>query len=575
MPSEPPDSRHLKSPEPYRNDQFDATRAVECSTVITTSLHEHHSDTLGFKNVPGYEVVSVLGSGACGIVFKAKQLKLERIVALKTVALDRADTANLVARFEKEAMALARLQHPNIVNVFDSGRHEGRLYFAMELLQGQDLGDRLDKTGAVDEITAWSIARQTASALAHAAAAGIIHRDIKPANLYLVTPPTGYPLPPGVPMVKVTDFGLALSTDAGSNIDSGHRLTHVGTVVGTPIYMAPEQFSKPDIDSQADIYALGATVYHMLEGVIPYDGKTIWDLMTKKSDPTPPAFTTRISQSSVDLVIAMMQPDADRRIGSYPELLSRIDALLLDLDSARTAAFPMRRPGRPRKKWLLPAAVGFCAVVAGIIVLFNRTSGPSGIVATKPTVREKYISEGKSLALYNGRDLSNWRFKGIWGFDEDPTEGGKKIIGSGTLRTQFDHKPPFRIALGIDLNDPEAEMELLTCRTRGPADQAIHTTLKITRKGAQLGRRTGDERIWEPFGATVPYPITEKLGDSAAYLHVEIEALGDLWIARFHGREVGAIPDDRTQFLSEVCVTTNSGKVRIESAILEGLKKVE
>lgn len=118
-------------------------------------------------------------------------------------------------------------------------------------------------------------------------------------------------------------------------------------------------------------------------------------------------------------------------------------------------------------------------------------------------------------------------------------------------------------------------MELLTCRTRGAAAQVIHTTLKITRKGAQLGRRTGDEGIWEPFGATVPYPITEKLGDSAAYLHVEIEALGDLWIARFHGREVGAIPDDRTQFLSEVCVTTNSGKVRIESAILEGLKKVE
>jgi serine/threonine protein kinase len=175
---------------------FDAPTPNTCDdtkpviVVPTAKVHDEHHPT-----IPGYEILSVLGRGACGVVYRARQLKLDRIVALKTVQLQSPSRSTALARFELEAVALAKLQHPNIVNVFDYGHHDGQVYMAMELLDGEDLERRLRRLGRLDDRTAWTIARQTAAALSHAAALGIIHRDIKPANLFLVPPPTGFGLP--------------------------------------------------------------------------------------------------------------------------------------------------------------------------------------------------------------------------------------------------------------------------------------------------------------------------------------------------------------------------------------------
>ncbi|MGL6096788.1 MAG: serine/threonine-protein kinase, partial [Fimbriiglobus sp.] len=179
---------------------------------------------LDAPNLPGYEMLGALGFGGCGIVYKARQTKLDRVVAIKTVQLTGRPDPKATARFEKEAMSLARLQHPNIVNVFDSGRHDGLVYFAMELLKGEDLGLRIGRVGRLDERTTWAVARQTAAALAHAAAEGMYHRDVKPANLFLVPMPTGFGLPADLPMVKVTDFGLAI-TRQDQDAAGGERLT--------------------------------------------------------------------------------------------------------------------------------------------------------------------------------------------------------------------------------------------------------------------------------------------------------------------------------------------------------------
>src|SRR5206468_1091946 len=151
---------------------------------------------------------------------------LDRLVAIKTVLLSMLSQSGAVARFEQEAMAVAKLRHPNIVTAYDFGRHSGRLFFVMELLEGETLETLITRLGHVDEPLAWGIIRQTAAGLAHAARVNVIHRDIKPANLFLVEAPSGFTLSGGQPMVKITDFGLALLERHSPQAD---RITMAGT----------------------------------------------------------------------------------------------------------------------------------------------------------------------------------------------------------------------------------------------------------------------------------------------------------------------------------------------------------
>ena len=550
--------------EPAR---LDATLVLDGNLESVAPGPDHGVHEL--PQIPGYEIQSVLGRGACGVVFRAKQLKLDRTVALKTIAIE---GGRMMARFEKEAFALAKLQHPHIVNVFDSGTYGERVFFAMELLIGSDLERHIETYGALEESTAWSIARQCAAALAHAADAGIIHRDIKPANLFLVAPPTGYPLPPGVPMVKVTDFGLALDLDAAAKGD--HRLTRAGTVVGTPIYMAPEQFTDPDIDSRADIYALGATVHHMLNGTAPFDGKSIWEVMSKKTNPVLPPIAARISRNSAELVAAMLRPNPDHRIGTYAELLARIDGLTGARDPEKSERAARRRWG-PRSIILAVAtvitAMAFVAsLVAALSQWLHTAPGADGFAPIR------YVSNGNFAPLFNNRNLVGWNTNdGQWGIEEDSVEGGKKLVGRGALKLPLVGKPPFRLAVGLEIRDEVTVVELLVAQSRGPADRAKHHILKIARGGVQLGTKTGALGTWEPTGAPVAYPTRDQLGDSVPYLPVVIEVLGDRWLVKFNRMEVGVIPDDGALGLTEVNFFVRSGRVRIESVIFEGLKPAE
>ena len=168
---------------------------------------------------PGYRLTGLLGCGAGGLVFRAHQSALGRDVAFKTLmARSPAAPGTGEIRIQREAQAIARLQHPHIVSVYDSGFYQGRFCIAMELVAGETLREFIDRESPVAEEIVWRTIRQVASALAHASDAGIIHRDIKPANLLLAATPVGMDLKSGVPFVKVADFGLALTKDdAASN----------------------------------------------------------------------------------------------------------------------------------------------------------------------------------------------------------------------------------------------------------------------------------------------------------------------------------------------------------------------
>ncbi len=231
-------------------------------------------------SIPGYEVLELIGRGGMGVVYRARQLSLNREVALKTILLSHMGTAVAAARFENEAQVLARVIHPHIVTAFDFGRHAGRLFLAMELVQGRDVQALIEHHGALPETLVWQIIRQAAIGLAHASKANIIHRDIKPANLLLVNPPDGFALPAGIPMVKIADFGLSI---LGDDQQSGQpRLTSLSVHIGSPTYMAPEQLESDDIDHAADIFALGATAWHMFVGRAPLEGSSLKQIVMQR-----------------------------------------------------------------------------------------------------------------------------------------------------------------------------------------------------------------------------------------------------------------------------------------------------
>lgn len=282
--------------------------------------------------IPGYEMLDLLGRGGMGVVYRARQVNLQRIVALKTIRVGRMADLSVVARFELEARTIAQLQHPNIVSAFDFGRHGGRLFLAMEYVEGSSAETLSERQGPLSERMVWSMVRQAAAGLAHAWSRRIVHRDVKPANLLLVEKPEGFPLPPGIPLVMLADFGLAQLSDL---IETGVRLTAENVTVGSPHYMAPEQLQSSDVDFRADIYSLGVTALHLLTGSAPLIALTLPQLVARKLTEAPladePQFRDRVSKGTHALLRRMTARAPSDRHTSYAELIDEIDLLLANL----------------------------------------------------------------------------------------------------------------------------------------------------------------------------------------------------------------------------------------------------
>ena len=222
-----------------------------------------------------YELLKVLGEGGMGIVYKARQLSLNRPVALKMIKAARFASADEVRRFQNEAEAVARLDHPNIVPIFEVGQYEDQHYFSMKLIAGESLDKRL-KDYIADPRRAARLVATTAGAIHHAHQRGILHRDLKPANILIDA--EGQP--------HVTDFGLA------KRVEGDSELTRSGAILGTPAYMAPEQASgkRGAVTTATDVYGLGAVLYALLTGRAPFGGTTVIDTLeqVRERPPEPP-----------------------------------------------------------------------------------------------------------------------------------------------------------------------------------------------------------------------------------------------------------------------------------------------
>ncbi len=274
--------------------------------------------------IPGYQIMGKLGAGAMAVVYKARQLSLDRIVAVKVLPKRFTENKEYVERFYKEGKAAGRLNHPNIVQAVDVGEAGGYHYFVMEYVEGKTLYDDLAEGKVYGEREALDVIIQVAEALRHAHSVGLIHRDVKPKNIMINKE--------GI--VKLADMGLARQTT-----DFEAAKMEKGKAYGTPYYISPEQIrGEMDVDGRADIYGLGATFYHLVTGRVPFMADDPAEVMRKhlKDQLVPPDhINTSLSAGVSEVIEVMMAKNKKDRYSSVEELL-------IDLKAVRAGEAPMR-----------------------------------------------------------------------------------------------------------------------------------------------------------------------------------------------------------------------------------------
>ena len=315
-----------------------------------------------------YELGDRLGSGGMSSVYRATDRVLERTVAVKILAEHLSDDEKFVARFRREALAVAKLIHPNIVQVYDTGVDNERHYIVMEYVEGRSGAQLLQTRGRLGPETAVEIGVQACAGLEYAHRQGIIHRDVKPGNLMVIggpagrrnSPNTSHDPPTDEMTVKLTDFGIARAAEQT-------RLTQVGSVVGTAAYLAPEQARGDEARPASDVYALGVVIYQLLTGRLPWEGTTLAELAIRRENerPLPPSsYDSAVPETLSTAVLRSLEGDPALRYSTARELAAALRAgvagreppvpaadaptrALADDATAATRSLPSRPPATP------------------------------------------------------------------------------------------------------------------------------------------------------------------------------------------------------------------------------------
>jgi serine/threonine protein kinase len=353
------------------------------SLEISGPATEHadaHSPSAAEKDLKSafnerYEIISEVGRGAMGVVYKAHDRVIGRTVALKTILVGRGapDHDEVIERLKSEAKAAGSLDHPNIVTVYDVGHDGDRVYLSMQFVEGSTLAAMLDgKNLRPGQLTLLSYAEQICNAVAFAHERGVVHRDLKPSNLMLT--PQG--------QIKVLDFGIAKQGDAS--------LTQSGMVVGTPAYMAPEQATGKDVDQRSDIFSLGAVFYELFTGKKAFHADAVTAVLYRvvHDEPEAPMAVNPMVPQGLDAAIRRaLEKDANLRFQNCVELRDtlRKEAVLLRTSSAKILAKPLLESGnhkrlmakgKSRHGLSITLALCFVLAAAGVVVWPQRSKMP-------------------------------------------------------------------------------------------------------------------------------------------------------------------------------------------------------
>jgi len=280
-----------------------------------------------------YRLIRKIGEGGMGAVFLGEHLLVGRRAAIKVLQPELSTRRDVVGRSFNVAGALTAISDPGIVQMFDFGFHDGSAYIVMELLEGETLHQRLARVTALWPLEALRITRQVAGSLAAAHTRGIVHRDLKPENVFMVRDPETA----GGERAKVLDFGIAKLGH-----ESNRSLTMTGTLLGTPVYMSPEQCrGSGEIDARADIYSLGCVLFHVLAGRPPFDAEGMGELISahlREPPPPPSAFANALPPELDALVLRCLAKSPDQRFQTMTELQAACDALLVRMSQSGPSA---------------------------------------------------------------------------------------------------------------------------------------------------------------------------------------------------------------------------------------------